>query len=659
VTITEPCVSLSTGTLSPDKRVNYVHGMVLGLGEFLQEQQYFLQKGYLRQRSLVGFGTAYGLEVSIAPTPDVAGDFTVTVAPGMAIDQSGRELVITSAQCARLGAWLGEQERATPGTIAAHRGPSGELTVHTVVAAATCLDDLVPLPGQPCARSERTKAASRIRDAWDIQLTWDRPAMPRWDTDRRIARLLDAVEVVEGLDPVLSSEAELRQIILQLPALAAAEDADDPDRLSPPYWPPVDPSNPSGPIGWRLPAAEAADAVDRLLTLWVTRVRPELQPPFGLSADAENPGVLLSAITFTTTFEGDGSVSLSPTGTDPVIEECLPPDDEGRPYLLHTQLIQELAALGGETTLTRSPVSVLATLTTGVDPSGQLVLTAWFRLDQPVLLTGLVRVDSRDGQSGWFLPAPPDDPSGAPTPTGFSDTWVLTPTGAPFAAVDGDQVAVTFVPAEIAVGEEGVLLSGLMAGPWSSGSLSAFSLLDTTATGDVVVYGTVEVPLPVAVPEPPPPPPPPTPGRARPVYRFVDTIVLADMPAPEITVLECWFHPQPSWPSPVVLVTNLPAKAVRIVDERSGRESTATFTERIAPNVWQVGFRLDREGIRYYRLLLPVTETVVTIDRGDRGNRRDRLTVAEWADEAEIAFLGADPDAKAIADYVRMGEVLQ
>lgn len=633
MTVTEPCVSLSTGTLSPDKRVNYVHGMVLGLGEFLQEQQYVLQKGYLRQRSLVGYGTAYGLEVSVAPTADVAGDVTVMVGPGMGIDQAGREFVITSAQCARLGAWLGVQERATPGIIAQHLGPSGELRVYVVASYASCLDDLVPLPGQPCSSSERTKAASRIRDAWDIELVWERPPMPRWDTDRRIARLLDSVEVVAGLDPALSSEPELLEIIRHLPDVVPQ----GPDRLSPPDWPPVDASNPSGPTPFRLPADEAADAVDRLLTAWVTRVRPQLDPAFGLTAEAAVPAVLLSTLTCTI------GVSSPPAGGDPEILDCPPPDDEGRPYLLHTQLIQELAALDNESTRVRERVVELATVTGAVDPSGQLVLTVWFRLDRPVSLTGLVRVDSREGESGWFVAAPPADPSGAAPPTGFSDVWVLTPT-APFAAVDGDQVALTFEPDTVLVGDPLVTLADRL--------LGELTLLDTTPLGDVVVYGTVEVPQalpPVVVP----PEPPVVEVRERPAYVFVTTTVLTYIQEPDSTVLECWFHPQPRWPQPRVVVTELPPEPIRLVDERTGDERKAVATEQVAPNVWQVFFQLKGEQTSFGRLLLPTDPVVVQLDD------LDRLSLTEWIEKAELSFLNPDPDNKALVDYVRLERKLQ
>ena len=81
-----PCVSLATGTLSPDQRVNYAYGMVLGLDEFLQEQLHTLAKDYLHERALHGFGTVFGMAVATAPV-DGAPDFQISVTTGMANDQ--------------------------------------------------------------------------------------------------------------------------------------------------------------------------------------------------------------------------------------------------------------------------------------------------------------------------------------------------------------------------------------------------------------------------------------------------------------------------------------------------------------------------------------------------------------------------------------------
>lgn len=183
MTATEPCVSLTTGTLSPDQRVNYAYGMVLGLDEFLQEQLYHQEKDYRHRRVLHGYGTSYGLKVCAEPTTDGTRDYTVTVSPGVGIDQWGREFVIRDAQCVRLGSWLVAQDQAHPGIVRQHGDGSGDTTVYVVASYASCLDNLVPLPGRPCSSGEQTQVASRIRDSWNVDLRWEPPPMPRWDSD--------------------------------------------------------------------------------------------------------------------------------------------------------------------------------------------------------------------------------------------------------------------------------------------------------------------------------------------------------------------------------------------------------------------------------------------------------------------------------------------
>src|SRR5947209_2997862 len=115
-------VSLADGTLSHDLRVNYNFGLVLGVNEFKQEQEYFLQKDYLYNRAFEGYGTVSGLRVTAEWLRGE--DVEITVGSGMAIDQFGRPIVVREAQCARLVAWLKRQEEKKKGIIEAHR-PEG------------------------------------------------------------------------------------------------------------------------------------------------------------------------------------------------------------------------------------------------------------------------------------------------------------------------------------------------------------------------------------------------------------------------------------------------------------------------------------------------------------------------------------------------------
>ena len=148
-----PCVSLDTGTLSPDQRVNYAYGMVLGLDEFLQEQLHTLFDGYLHDRALHGFGTVSGLAVDVTEVPD-AQDFEVVVRTGIGVDQWGRTIAVRCDQCVRLGAWLAAQENESPGILGQHLGPSGEVTVYAV-AIVRRMPGSVGAAARPAVQQQR------------------------------------------------------------------------------------------------------------------------------------------------------------------------------------------------------------------------------------------------------------------------------------------------------------------------------------------------------------------------------------------------------------------------------------------------------------------------------------------------------------------------
>jgi len=451
-TVNLPCVSLATGTLGPDLRVNYEFGMVLGLNEFVQEQLYFLEKDYLHERALHGYGTVDGLNVTASRPSDAPNDVTVQVDTGIAIDQFGREIVIRSPQCARLGAWLASQLQLSADAITSHLGVSGELTVYVVARYADCPDSLVPLPGQPCSSSAQTEVPSRLRDAWDIELRWERPAMPAWDTIIALARLLDSIVIDPGL-PQANSDEE---------AITAAVRALAPGAMG--SFP--DPGSLPGPIVYRLPAATAAEALDRILTVWVTEVRPQLAPSLIQPDPSWDPAVLLAAITFV-----PAPVSSTPDSVE--ILSFGDPDDTGRPYLLSTQLIQELRPLPAATRANQE----LVTFSTVVDADGQATLTAWFHLDEPVTLPERLQATRPDGS--------PVPMSATPQGQAPSNLWTLSSANGGFH--DGDLFAISFDTTQVTVGPAAVTLADTIAA-------QNLELVGHITPDQVVAYAEVDVP---------------------------------------------------------------------------------------------------------------------------------------------------------------------
>ncbi|HEV7762497.1 MAG TPA: hypothetical protein VGO78_25990, partial [Acidimicrobiales bacterium] len=281
--VMQQCVPVATGALTPDQRVNYLFGLVLGVDEFQQEDLYLRERDERATRTLHGYGTSVGLDVTAERPAAAPDDVEVKVAPGIAADQRGRPVVIPTAQCARVGAWIAAEEEQAAAHEAAspleeHLGPSGDVTLYVVVEHDVCPDGLVPLPGKPCGSDDEVTAPSRLRDSWRLGFRWAPPAMPHWDGVRALADILVTIEL-DDLSPIESDEELLAEHIRA---------------LAPGTVPPEVPLPPL-PLRPLLPRAEARAALDRLLTIWVTEVRPALAPD--LIAPEGEAAILLSTIT--------------------------------------------------------------------------------------------------------------------------------------------------------------------------------------------------------------------------------------------------------------------------------------------------------------------------------------------------------------------------
>ena len=597
MTVSQPCVSLGTGTLSPDLRVFYQYGMVLGLDDFLQEQTHNLGLDYHHERALHGYGTVYGLHVTTTTPADALGDVTVTVEPGMAVDQSGREVTVPAAQCARLAPWFAAQGQAT---VEAQLGSSGELVVYVVAAYAECPDDLVPLPGQPCSTSSQVQVPSRLRDAWNIELRWAPPAMPAWDAVRRLGQLLSSIQIVPGPDISLASDEEaIIEAVLALPS-------------------PQTPSgSPPGAVTFQLPADAASAAFDRILTVWVTQVRPQLAPDLTAPDPSWDPAVLLATITVTP--------QMPFPAAGPAILSYSDPDDTGRPYLLHTGLIQELR-LGGQADVA-PPVQEAVTLSSTVDSNGEPTLSAWFHLPWPVQLTSDIQVTDQNGQTADFIPEA--EPSGAGP---FSDLWTLSaPTGSPagpaFTVTDGDQLKATFPGSTVLVGNSATPLAAAIAGQ---------GVLNTTAAGDVTAYTAVRGSPPASVP-------------------FVTVSYVPD----DRPFLELWFHPQSQDVAENVTVT-VKSPSVLMSDPARGNQLFPTQpTATAQPNVWNIYWppASAKEAFPAYLRLVILTEQtqldVVTTPPHGGTPQHVTKTLAVWINMTGVRFVGWEgPTIEAFARVV-------
>jgi len=329
--------------LDSSKRVNYTIGMVLGVDEFRQEQAYLIGKNRLHNRVLHGYGTVYGLQIATGGSSE---DPEIVVSPGLAINPLGQEIEVSPAQCARLNQWLKahrddpEMRLSSPPV-----SPSQpfDLTLYLVLCYTACETDNISLPGTPCRKEEDTFAASRLKDDFELKLSFRPPPLLEETAIRRFGNLLNRIEISSEA-PVYLLEADpegLVNLVRQLGEVSAEE------CLSPET--PGSPS-PLEEIIFLRPETACED-LRKAFRVWVTETRPRL---LERQAAAIKPGdencVLLAKIEFTVnenyTVEGDVSI-----------------DQTCRPYLLQTRLLQEWIMCGrGTANVSRGGDNVFATL---------------------------------------------------------------------------------------------------------------------------------------------------------------------------------------------------------------------------------------------------------------------------------------------------------
>lgn len=285
-----PCTATLTSSPSPDKRVRYGLGMLLGVADFEQEQAWFLEQDRGHTRTLHGCGVIGGLGVSVMGT-------AIKVDPGMAIDGLGRVINVCGDQCADLNAWLLVPENRklidTPGAK----------TLHVVLRYCECATDLQPVPGQPCRTAEESMSATRITASFALDLENTAPACPEEAATVRFGQWLRRLQVGSG-SPTLDAAA----IEGELKALATA------------------PASPPANTPLYLPADQAEALLRHALVSWARLVRP-LVCCHGETVDEDEIGVTLASVSFT--------LVANFTASD---VKLLPVDP---PVLLSTRLIQE------------------------------------------------------------------------------------------------------------------------------------------------------------------------------------------------------------------------------------------------------------------------------------------------------------------------------
>jgi len=308
-----PCGS-GVGTMpgDPHKRVNFVHGFVLGADDLAQESAYLANRAESIARDIIGYGTVSGLRVTRETLPDGVG---LVVGSGQALSRRGRPIVVSMAQAVVLDKWLDAHRHdiafhLTPGDDS----PPGDLLrLFVVLAYRECPTDDRPGPGAPCRTDEPPRSFTRVADDFSLELRYVAPEHVLDDAIRSLQAWLRLVEIVDAP----GAATTLDDFVSALRAAALGNSPPSGLLASPP-----------APL--RVHRADAAEFLHVALGVWVTELRPLFQTVAPL-----DDAVLLAEVEVPLVAQPDGrwkSADISRV----VIHE------ERRPYVLPLRLVQEL-----------------------------------------------------------------------------------------------------------------------------------------------------------------------------------------------------------------------------------------------------------------------------------------------------------------------------
>ncbi len=336
---------LDAKNLDPYKRVKYSHGLVLGVDEFNQEETYLLEKQRLHNRALHGYGTLCGLKITVEEEEAAPGHWKLTVAPGHALDPQGRGIRVPEAQCADLIEWLNKEKHradvfqelgieasSPPFSVS----PPAPLSLCLVLCYDQCDTDFVPVPSGPCQSLDKTSVASRTADDFSLRLEFEENC-PQQLEEEKIQQLISLLKQIE------ISEAPGGLSLEDIPVLVHSLIADDsPGVFSPPVG------------NMHMSASEAELFINTAMRIWVTEVRSSLvaSEKNCSAGPIDETCVLLARLDF--------AVENTAAGLRIVGDVTL--DEEERPFLLQTRLLQEQilqCCAGASDALISSPPSGL------------------------------------------------------------------------------------------------------------------------------------------------------------------------------------------------------------------------------------------------------------------------------------------------------------
>lgn len=140
-------------------RPRYFYGQLLDVRHFEAEQEYFKRKLWMLNKMISGYGVVCGLDVQVG-----GDDHSVIVKPGLALDKSGREIVVHSdSKKIPVEPLPADDAKVREGA------DCKDGWVHLVICYHECKTDPEPVLGGGCDVTEKCSPGS-IREGYELQL---------------------------------------------------------------------------------------------------------------------------------------------------------------------------------------------------------------------------------------------------------------------------------------------------------------------------------------------------------------------------------------------------------------------------------------------------------------------------------------------------------
>ncbi|KAA3661190.1 MAG: helix-hairpin-helix domain-containing protein [Chloroflexi bacterium] len=326
------------------KRVNYTYGMVLGVDDFRQEQDHAEWHHQQHNQLLHGYGTVSGLHVE-EYFDEAEDDLSqIRVTKGFAVSPRGETIWVNKDLCASLNDW-------TKGK-SLNADENGNYEIYVKLCYKEKPTDDKPVAGQACAPITDSQKPSRIQESYLVELSTERPDQLGEATIRYFGELLGRINVKPK--PRLFPGPFPGPIDLpELPGINPPDIPTQPGFRGTPVSPTQpdrelqlfkDDSNALIKLVEKLPGEQpsldeksfvlfeknACDIVQTLLTIWTTKISPQLVPNEG---DENKKCLLLACIQFKLDASGE------------IEEGSLTIDNCDRPILVPSRLQQELFCL--------------------------------------------------------------------------------------------------------------------------------------------------------------------------------------------------------------------------------------------------------------------------------------------------------------------------